>query len=201
VTFTVQQNASEVKAAQDSATKKTDEALAALKELGIEDKDVKTLDYSVYPQYAAAASTPCFPGGYCPPQTSNRITGYQVSQSVEVTIRDTAKAGDVLQKLGTIGVQNIQGPNFTVDDDEGVMSEARAMAIQNAHDKAEQLAKELGVSLGDVVSYSDQNGFYPYAYGKGGGGMDMAVAQTASPALPVGSDERTVNVQVTYRIK
>jgi uncharacterized protein YggE len=140
------------------------------------------------------------PGVLCPrPPVSNKITGYQVTQTVEVTVRDTSKAGSVLEKLGSLGVQNISGPNFMVDDDNGVMNEARAEAIMNAREKAKELAKELGVSLGDVVSYYDQ-GNYPMAYGKGGAAYDVAV-QSATPNLPVGTDERTVTVQVTYRIK
>jgi uncharacterized protein YggE len=197
VSFTVQESASTVAAAQDAATKRANDSLAALKELGIDDKDVKTSGYSVSPQYES--QRPCYPGVLCVQTSSNTITGYQVAESIDVTIRDTAKAGDVVGKLGSLGVQNISGPNFTVDDDSGVMNDARAEAIKNAHDKAVQLAKELGVSLGDVVSYNDQQGPMPYASYKGGVAMDMAMA--SAPSLPVGTDERTVTVQVTYRIK
>lgn len=200
ITFTVQETAASVKEAQDAATKKSDDAIAAMSGFGVADKDVKTLDYNVSPQYAPQGGG-CPPGVMCTmmPQVSSKITGYQVSQTVQVTVRDTAKAGDVIGKLGALGVQNISGPNFMVDDDNGVMNEARANAIKNAHDKAKELAKELGVSLGDVVSYSDQGGVYPM-YAKGGVAMMDSVASPA-PTLPVGTDERTVNVQVTYRIK
>lgn len=201
ITFTVQEQASSVKAAQDAATKKGNDAIAALKDFGIVDKDVKTMDYRVQPQYASQQVSPCYPGQMCAQAMvqTNKITGYQVTQTVQVTVRDTAKAGDVLAKLGSLGVQNISGPDFTVDDDSGVMNDARADAIKNAHDKAKELAKELGVSLGDVVSYSDQGGPMPYAFAKGGVAMDSVAAQ--SPSLPVGQDERTVTVSVTYRIK
>lgn len=203
ITFTVQESATDVKTAQDSAAKKANDAIAAMSAFGVDDKDVRTFDYNVSPQYASQTPVRCY-DGMCPPTTSisNKIVGYQVSQTVEVTIRDTAKAGEVLTKLGALNVQNISGPNFSIDDDNGVTNEARAEAIENAREKAKELAKELGVSLGDVVSYSDQGGYYPYAsYGKGGGvGMDMAV-EAMNPNLPVGQDERTVTVQVTYRIK
>lgn len=199
ISFTVQETASTVAAAQDSATKRTNNALAAVKELGIDDKDVKTTGYQVYPQYT---SRPCPAGAYCA-DSGSQITGYQVSQSIEVKVRDTAKAGDVLQKLGTLGVQNISGPNFMVDDDGKVQLEAREEAIKDARERAELLAKQLGVRLGKVVSFSESGGAIPYyAYGKGGEGFDMAVAQSApAPTLPTGENETTVTVTITYEIR
>ncbi|MDB5190417.1 MAG: hypothetical protein JWN49_743 [Parcubacteria group bacterium] len=196
ISFSVQETAADVKTAQDAATKKTNDALAAIKALGVDDKDVKTASYSVNPQYATVQ--PCYPGVMCP-QSGGKITGYQVSQSVDVKVRDTSKAGDVLAKLGGLGVQNISGPNFTTDDDSGVLNAARANAIADARAKAKELAKELGVSLGDVVSYSDSGNVMPY-YAKGGMAMD-SVAPASAPTLPTGQDQRTVNVQVTYEIR
>ena len=201
ISFTVQESASTVAAAQDAATKKTNDAIAALKDFSIADTDVKTDAYNVSPQYANMQN-PCGPGMYCPAvvrTSSNTITGYQVMQTVEVKVRDTAKAGDIVTKLGSLGVQNISGPNFTIDDDNGVMNDARAMAIKNAHDKAVELAKELDVSLGNVVSYSDQGVMYPTPmYDRAAG---VATEAASAPNLPVGTQDRTVNVQVTYRIK
>jgi uncharacterized protein len=197
ISFTVQENASTVAAAQDSATKRTDMALAAIKKLGVEDKDIKTNGYNVSPQYEARSCA----GGYCPPD-QGKISGYQVSQSIEVKVRDTAKAGDVLAALGGAGVQNVSGPNFMVDDDSGVQAEARGKAIEDARKKAEVLAKQLHVRLGKVVSFSENGGGYPMPYyGKGGVGMDMAVAPQAVPTLPTGENETNVTVSVTYQIR
>lgn len=201
ISFTVQQSAADVKSAQDAATKQANAAIAAMKDLGVADKDVTTSGYNVSPQYANSIS-PCPPGVYCTQavQVSNKITGYQVSESVEVTVRDVSKAGDVVAKLGSLGVQNVSGPNFTFDDNNGVMNDARANAIKNAHDKAVELAKELGVSLSEVVSYTDQGG-YPYPmYDKAVSAQSSAGA-AVTPNLPVGEQQQTVTVQVTYRIK
>lgn len=196
VSFSVTENASTVSAAQDEATAKTDEALAALADLGVEEKDVKTLSYNVYPQYEYQNCTMA----YCPPTVSSpRIIGYEVSQTVEVTIRDTEKAGDVLQALGTTEVQNISGPNFTVDDADSVKAEAREAAIAEAKEKAKALAKQLGVSLGKVVSFYENNpGMYPMydSYG----GME-AMSAKAAPSLPTGEQETTVTVSITYELR
>lgn len=199
ISFSVTESATAVSAAQEAATEKTDAALAALKELGIEDEDVKTLAYNVYPQYEYQA--PCY-AAICPPSRAPRITGYEVSQTVEVTVRDTAKAGDVLQALGTTEVQNISGPNFTVDDAESVRAEARAEAIAEAKEKAKQLAKELGVSLVKVVSFYENQNYPYYGYdGMGYGGPEAAMSSVKAPSLPTGEQETTVSVSITYEIR
>ncbi len=201
ITFTVTESAANVADAQDAATKRTDDALNAVSEMGVEDKDIKTLSYNVSPKYEYT-QTPCYPGMACPAviSSSPRIVGYDVSQSVEVKVRNTAKAGEVLEALGSLGVQNISGPHFVVDDESEVKNEARAEAIEEARVKAKQLAKELGVRLGKVVSYSEGNQGYPMYdnYGKGGAVMNAEVR--SAPSLPVGENETNVTVMVTYEI-
>lgn len=197
--FTVTESAGAVVTAQDAATKKVDAALAALKQLGIEEKDVKTVGYTVNPKYEYPQ--PCY-SGVCPAVVSSpRIVGYEVSQSVSVKVRDTAKAGDVLQALGSLEVQNISGPNFVIDDEDAVKNTARKEAIEEARAKAKELAKQLGVRLGKVVSFSENGGAYPMydAYGKGGGEADMR-AMSAAPTLPTGENETSVTVMITYEI-
>jgi len=201
IIFTVTENASTVAAAQDSTTKRTDAALNAVSGAGVEDEDIKTLSYNVSPRYEYSQN-PCYPGMVCPPVSSNpRIVGYDVSQTIEVKVRDTSKAGEVLEKLGGLGVQNISGPDFVVDDESEVKNEARAEAIDEAREKAEQLARELGVRLGDVVSFSENGGAYPMydAYGKGG--ANMAMEARSAPSLPVGENETNITVMVTYEIR
>lgn len=198
ISFTVQESAPAVVDAQSAATKRTNDALAALKTLGIADKDVQATGYNIYPQYASQA---CPPGALCPQfigGTSNKITGYQVSQTVSVKVRDTAKVGDVLQKLGTLGVQNVSGPSFTVDDNGAAHDAARGLAIADAQQKAALLAKQLGVRLGKVISFSENGGAMPVysAFAKGGAGDASAV-----PSVPAGQNETDVNVTITYEIR
>ena len=197
ITFTVMESASQVAAAQEAATTKTDAALEALEGMGIEERDIKTLSYNVSPKYEYPQ--PCY-GGICQP-SAPRIVGYDVSQTIEVKVRETEKAGEVLAALGGLGVQNISGPEFVVDDETAVKNEARAEAVEEARAKAKELAKQLGVRLGKVVSFSETMPGQPYyGYGKGGGMMDSAVAQSA-PSLPVGENETEITVMITYEIR
>ena len=200
VSFSVMEEASTVAAAQEAATKRTDAALAALKSADVAEKDITTSSYSVYPQYNNVV---CPNVGPCGAPT---IRAYQVSQSVNVKVRDTASIGSVLQGLGDAGVQNIQGPNFTTDDPESLRAEARDKAVADAKEKAQALADSLGVRLGKVVGFwENTDGGYPMPYARaeamnqsyGGVAMDMAKA----PSLPVGEGEIEVRVSVTFELK
>jgi uncharacterized protein YggE len=194
VSFTVSETATTVADAQGQATTKTNAALDAIKNLGVEDRDVKTTSYNVSPQYTYPQ--PCYSGS-CP-TTAPKITGYTVSQSVTVKVRDIAKAGDVLQALGTAEVQNISGPDFATEDDAAVKAEARANAVADAKTKAQALAKDLGVHLGKVVSYYENGPAYPMAgYG---GDMKAMSAAVPAPTLPTGENETNISVSVTYEI-
>jgi uncharacterized protein len=198
VSFTISEDSVTASAAQDTATKKSNVALAVLKDLGIDEKkDVKTTSYNISPKYAYAA--PCY-GAYCPPY-EQRVTGYTVSQTVEVKIRDTGKVGDVLAKLGDAGVSNVYGPNFTIENEDGVRADARKQAIDEARAKAKVLAKDLGVRLVRVVSFSEGGGSMPF-YGYGAGGAMMADSATkAAPQIPVGENEISVDVSISYEVR
>jgi len=198
VTFSVTEEAATVALAQAAATEKTDGALAAVEGLGVEEKDVKTISYNVYPRYE---NTPVCYTGYCPPARNPAIIGYEVSQTVEVKVRDTAKAGDVLQALGTLNVQNISGPSFQVDEEDSIRNVAREEAITEAKAKAKALADQLGVRLGKVVSFYENPGYPMYGYG-GAYDMKMESASVApAPSLPTGEQETVVTVSITYEIK
>ena len=197
LSFMVEENAGTVSAAQDAATKRTNDALAVIKKLGVADKDVQTTGYQVSPQYE---QKPCAPGVYCIPGTG-KILGYQVSQSVTVKVRDTAKVGDVLQGLGNAGVQNISGPNFMVDDTTAVSAEARGKAIMDARTKADVLAKQLGVHLGKVVGFSESGGGFPVMYGALAKSADAGGVTAPAPSLPAGETETNSSVTVTYEIR
>ncbi|MEK7602573.1 MAG: SIMPL domain-containing protein [Patescibacteria group bacterium] len=198
ISFSVEERATTVAAAQDSATKRTNDTLAGLTKLGILDKDIKTSGYNVNPMYATPS---CPPGTFCPAQ-NGKITGYTVTQSIEVKVRDTAKTGEVLQLLGTEGVQNVSGPNFMVDDTSLVDAEARGKAIDDAHQKGEVLARQLGVHLGKVVGFSENGSSMPYPMFAGGlTKTATADRESVAPSVPTGENETVSNVTIVYEIR
>jgi len=195
--FSISADAKNVSDAQAVVTKNSDEIFAGLKTLGVEDKDIKTTDYSVWPKYTYAQGI-CSQN-YCPP--SRQVPdGYTVSQTVSIKIRNTTDAGKALALVGEKGATNISGLNFTTDDPNKNITDARNKAIDDARMKAKELAKRLGVSLVRVVSYSDNNsnpGLMYYASDMSMGGIEKASA----PTLPTGENKTKVSVIVTYEIR
>lgn len=198
---TIQEEAKEVKDAQEVATKKANDIIAYLKGQGIEEKDIKTADYSVYPQYDYVQAEACREG-YCP-GGKQVLRGFQVSQTLTVKVRDTEKAGDLLSGVGSLGASSVSGLSFTIDDQDALEAEARGKAIEDARTKAAELAKQLNVSLVRIVGFSE-NGYYPpmpYAYGRGGVAMDAMETKAVAPEIPVGENKIVSNVSVTYEIR
>lgn len=196
-TYSVTETAATVQDAQNSAATKSNAALAYLKSNGIDDKDINTSDYNVSPQYSYSNS-PCF-GGACSPGNPT-ITGYEVSESITVKVRDTSKAGDILSGLGKTGVTNISGLQFTIDDPEGLQEQARTKAIADAKAQAQKLAADLGVHLGAITSFSeDTNGGGPIPL-FAAKAADSAAAPAVSPQLPTGENKITSDVSITFDI-
>ncbi len=201
VSFTIMDNEKEMKDAQTKVTEKETAVLAFLEKSGIEKKDIKTENYSSYPKYDYG--TPCY-GGYGMPcrQAEAKIIGYEVSEYITVKIHDLAKVGDVVKGIGAVGVSDLNGPNFSIDKEDELKANARKIAIDDAKAKAEVLARDLGVHLVRIVSFSE-NGNMPMMYAdKAAGTMMNARAESApSPALPTGENKITSNVTITYEIK
>lgn len=204
MSFSVSSLKPTVEQAQAEATQKVNDITAYLESAGIEEKDIKTTDYSVYPQYDyQSASCPVSSSGvsYCPPGRQV-LRGYEVRQTTTVKVRDTAKAGEILAGVGEKGATEVSGLTFTFDDPNKLQDEARGEAIADAKEKAEVLAKQLGVRLVRVVSFNESGGYpAPMYYDRalGMGGAEAAVK--SSPEISVGENKVTSNVSVVYEIR
>lgn len=199
VSFTVENTRATVAEAQAVTTKQANAALDFVKEQGVVKKDIKTLSYNISPQYSYP--NPCPTGALCPDYSrAPKIIGYQVSETVQVTMRDLENVGDMLAGLGKLEVQNVSGPAFALDDSTAGYAAARADAITKAKAQATLLAKQLGVSLDKIVNFSESSGGYPYpmyAYGMGGGESKAA----AVPDVPAGENTYSASVSITYEIR
>lgn len=199
VSFTVQNTAKTVADAQAATTKQANTAIDYVKGQGVDEKDVKTLSYNISPEYSYP--NPCAYGAICPDYYREpKITGYQVSQTVQVTMRDLTKVGEMLGGLGQLEVQNVNGPAFALDDSTAGYSAAREDAINKAKVQAKQLAAQLGVRLGKIVNFSESSGgyLYPMMYDLGG---DVAESKSATPEVPVGENTYNASVSITYEIR
>jgi uncharacterized protein YggE len=170
------------------ATGQADEAMSAviavLKDLAIDDKDIQTATYNVYPQQEFQDGTP------------GKITGYQVSSTIRVTVRDLDKLGSVLDQAIGAGVNNIQGITFGIDDPTEAQSAAYDQAVADASARADELARVSDVQVGQVRSINQLDSSSPgpiveAAVGKGG----------ASTPIESGSIEYQARVQIIYTIQ
>ena len=199
--FGVTEKAKTVIEAQDKASVRINAALKAVKDEGVDPKDIKTTSYSINPYYDNSGGScnefRCTPG-------KSVLAGYEVSQYVEVKIRDLKKAGAIFSTIGSLNVDNVNSLAFAIDDVEKVKSIARAEAIADAQLKAKELAKQLGVRIVKITSYYDDSN-QPIFYGREGMGGDAMNIKTltasVAPEISPGEQKVTSNVTITYEIK
>ena len=190
VTLGIQEEGQILKQVQDSMNKKSKTLVDAIKKLGIEEKDIKTTSYNVYPQYDYTSSI-------------QRITGYSASTSYEVTIRDFDKVNQVLVEATNSGANTTGGISFEVNDETRAkkIQEAREEAVGKAKEKAEGLAKVAGISLGKIINITESQGgneIRPmYATAK-----DLAGGGAPTPAdIEPGETEITVTISLSYEVR
>ncbi len=152
----------------------------ALVQAGVQAADIQTQNFSVYTmQNYDNSGQP----------TSSR---YAVDNSLSVKVRDLDNLGDLLGAVTNAGANNIYGITFDVADKSELLAQARAEALENAQAQAEEMAENLQVELGDVISVTVLNENYPYpmpaAEGMGGG--------AAVSAVPIAPGQMVVQVMV-----
>lgn len=167
----------------------TQQVISALREAGVDAKDIRTTNFSIWPnqQYS--------------PEGQPTGTRYMVDNSVFVTVRELDGLGDLLDSAIGAGANSINSIQFDVADKDEALKNARLEAVKDAKEQAQELADAAGMSLGDIQSIS----FYdsapvPYmdSYGKGGGGG--AAMESAVPIQP-GQLTLMVTVSMSYEIK
>lgn len=188
------------KEAQDLLNESITKTLKYVKDQKIEDKDVKSEYGGLTPKYSYEKVS-CFT--YPCPTTDPKIVGYTATQSISIKIRAVDTASDIRTGLATLGVTDISGPTFSIDDEQSFKDSARSKAITDAKEKAQVLAKELGVKLGKVVSFNENGGSYPMMYSAKSamGAEAMLDSRAPAPTLPKGENKITSNVSITYEIR
>jgi len=179
-------NQTTVKAAQDEANKVINDINTRLGEMGIEKKDIKTENYSLYPNIDYQAGT------------SQRIIGYTVTANLVITISDFAKVNQAIDMATSAGINQIGGITFSLSDERKteIETEARKEAIENARQKANELARLSGMKLGRIVNVFEAPvtnfGEYPRPVM-----MDMAKGAGGGAPTNVEPGSTTFNYTVT----
>lgn len=193
--------AEKVKDAQLENTRRSNAVIGFFKQQGVDEKDIKTVSYNIFPQYQYPKDLPCL--GYpCPPQKPPRIVSYEVRHTLEVKVRDLETVDILLDGVITNGANEVGSVSFDIEKKDALLAEARRKAIDDAKEKARVLAKDLGVRLGKLVGFSETGGPLPVfarqLEAKGGFSVEAA---PSVPEVEAGEQEIRVNVSLTYEFR
>jgi uncharacterized protein YggE len=175
----------DVQPASDENTRLMAAVLAALQGLGVEDKDLRTSNYSI------AIEQPVGPDG-----TLSETREYVIANTVTVTFRDLSIVGEALQAAIAAGANQVSNIVFNVEDTSVLGAEARASAMADARSRADQLAEAAGVEIDVPHTINESYSFIPLPYAR-----ELAFAESADAAqvapVPVQTGQITVQVDVT----
>ncbi len=173
--------------AREAAAAAMTRLLDSLRANAIPDEGIQTTWFTLSPEYA-----------YPPNGGEPRLTGYRVTHMLSVKVRNLDSVGKVIDEaVGAVGdpVQ-VQGISFTVTDPGSAEEQARKLAMAQARERAQQLAREAGVDLGKAIAISEVGGQLP----------PKVFAEVRAPAaaetpISPGQLEVVVSLQVTYAIQ
>lgn len=185
--FSVITEGKTTKEVQSKNAEKMNKVIEYIKSIGIDKKDIKTTSYYLYPKYE-------YPNG------RSILIGYTLNNSISIKIRDFDLISDLIAKSVDLGINQIGDVQFSIENPDMAKSEAGALAMKNAKEKAQRLAQQAGVRLGKIITFSESEGGYPIpyytkaeGYGVGGGAIP--------PQIEQGSQEITVVMNITFEIE
>lgn len=188
ITISVMEEGEDKAAVQNAANTTMMAVQKAVKGEGVPEADIQTNAYQLYPQYDYTSGV-------------QKTTGYQMTQSIEVTVTDIDKVSGVIDAATTAGANSVSTPYFTVENEEQYKDEARKEAAEAIATQKASYESTLGVHLGRIVDVSESNGgAYPYpVYALGVAEKDASVSSSA----PIESGTNTVEVtlSITYALK
>jgi uncharacterized protein YggE len=184
----VEVTAKTVAEARTQAAEAMAAVLQTLTDNAIANADITTTSFSIQPQYDFRS------------EDTPQVIGYTVSNRLSVKVRNIDSVSDVLDDAAEAGgdAVRINGISFTVDQPEQFQDEARRLAMEDARERAEQLASLAGVKLGKPRTISESGFSVPFA---GGAPAPVFSAARAETSISVGETEISLSVFVTYEIE
>ena len=192
ITLSVTKQEKSARESLDANNKAMTAVLDALKADGIASRDLQTSGFSIQPVHTYPQSND---GSSKPPE----LVGYQTTNSLTIRLRDLAKAGAVIDKSVTLGINQGGDIRFVNENTDKILAEARAEAVKDAMEKAKQLTAAAGVGLGRIVEINE-SAAPPLPVPMAMARMEKADAAPAVPMAP-GENSYNVTVNVTFAIK
>lgn len=191
IVFSMETKGSTLEEAQQQNSTGTNTLLAKILESGIEKKDIQTTSYSSYEDQR-----------YDDKNGTYKSFGWIISQSITITLRDLEKASTIFELLGQNGVTNISGPDFSVENDQSALQEARVKALSDAQQKANTIAQQLELKLGTPTNYNEwkEEAVPNYGFAMNDGFTEMPTS-TSEPNIETGENTVILHVNLSYVIQ
>lgn len=179
--------------AQTEVTRNLGSVTEVLTGAGVAAEDIVTSSYNIYPVPKYDRD-----GNY------EGVSGYQVSATLTVTIRDITQVGAILDAAVEGGATGVFGVSFYVADPAGPAREARTLAVEDARAKADEYATASGVLITGVYSIVETSAPEPAAREQE---FDVAAARSEAPAeaqpVPIspGQSEIRVDVAIVFEVE
>ncbi len=195
VVFSVTNEAETVAEAVAANSRRMNEVISSVKSQGVAANDLKTIGFNLYPRYEYYEEE-----GFIRPEGKRALVGYEVIQRLQVKIRDMEKIGVVIQQAADAGANQVGSLSFIIDDEEQYKEEARSLAIEEAENKAEKLATELGIKLRGIKSFSEAlSGISGAIYRADALALESSVSP--APSIETGENKIEVRVNIVYKIQ
>lgn len=189
----IQDRGASLSQVQNTVNKKSQNLVDTLKKLGIDEKDIKTSSYNIYPQTDYQANPPS-------------VTGYEVSINYQIKVRDIEKVNETLTAVTSAGANVVGGVSFDLSDEARLkaLDGARVDAVRTAKQNAESLAKASGVTLGKIINISEsqEEGYPRPMYASDAKSIELARGETPTkPEIEPGTTEINVTVSLSYELR
>lgn len=195
VSFTFSELDDDVAKARTVVSEKVKKAYDTLQNLSVEERDIRTTDYTIYPEYEYLQPTAFQPD-------RRELRGYRVSHTTDIRMRNPEKTGEILDAVSNLQPTNIGDLTFTLDNKERKRLEEQALsiAIQEAKEKAKRISKRSGLRLGKITDIQINDYIDPYREYNYSVKATSFVESTPTP-IARGEDTITKTVTVTYEMK
>jgi uncharacterized protein YggE len=161
------------------------QVIAALKQMGFTDADMKTTNYVVSPTYNWEIQS---------------VVGFQVTNLIELTVKDLSKVGPAIDAASAAGANRVDSIGFGISDAtaQAMKLQAYTLAIKDAKAKSDVITSGLGVSITGVQSITESS-YYPYTEYRS---YDVASSSAGKASTPVisGNLSITVTLNIVYLI-
>jgi hypothetical protein len=189
LTLGIESQDTSVSVAQAKAVEAMNKVIQALKAQGIEDKDIQTQYYNISQVTNWEYS-------------KETIIGYRVTNTVTVKVHDITKPGQIIDAVVEAGgdLTRINGISFTLEEPAPKYVEARALAMEHAMKKAQEMADKTGIKLGKITYITESSGNYSPQYRNYVMADSAMGVPEAATSISIGELEITATVNIAYAI-